>query len=292
MNNLFTNIHPVNEILSTTFEEIESRSLGTSVAGISVNFYDFDAMTQGLQRGDLMILGGRPAMGKTSMGMNIAKNVAQIHNLPVCIFNLEMSKEQLTYRLLSMEVGIESGRLRTGRLAKDQWPLLGQGINTLDQVPIFISDSPQITVKEMIATCKKIKQQDEKELGLVLVDYLQLMNGAISEFRDDELSRITRQLKVMACELEVPIIVLSQLNRGVESRRNKRPMLSDIRDSAAIENNADLVVMVYRDEHYNANTCDRGITQLITCKHRNGLIGTVKLLFEPQFKRSRNLAVP
>ena len=167
---------PVSEVLTTTFDEIESRSLGTSVAGIPVNFYDFDAMTQGLQRGDLMILGGRPAMGKTSMGMNIAKNVAQLHDLPVCIFNFEMSKEQLTYRLLSMEVGIESGRLRTGRLAQDEWPLLGQGINTLGRMPLFISDDPQITVKEMITTCKKIKKQHNKVLGLVLVDYLQLMD--------------------------------------------------------------------------------------------------------------------
>ena len=238
-----------------------------------------------------MILGGRPAMGKTSMGMNIAKNVAQIHDLPVCIFSLEMSKEQLTYRLLSMEVGIESGRLRTGRLAQDEWPLLGQGINSLGRMPIFISDDPQITVKEMIATCKKIKKKEEKELGLVLVDYLQLMDGPVPEFRDDELSRITRQLKVMACELQVPIIVLSQLNRRIEARSNKRPMLSDIRESGSIENNADLVVMVYRDEYYNPETIDRGITELITCKHRNVPLGTVKLLFEPQFTRFRNLEV-
>ena len=154
---------PVAEVLTTTFAEIESRSLGTSVSGVPVNFYDFDAMTQGLQRGDLMILGGRPAMGKTSMGMNLAKNVAQLHDLPVCIFSLEMSKEQITYRLLSMEVGIESGRLRTGRLAKDEWPLLAQGINTLGQMPIFISDDPQITVKEMIATCKKIKKKEKHQ---------------------------------------------------------------------------------------------------------------------------------
>ena len=283
-------LFPVAEVLTTTFAEIESRSLGTSVSGVPVNFYDFDAMTQGLQRGDLMILGGRPAMGKTSMGMNIAKNVAQIHDFPVCIFNFEMSKEQLTYRLLSMEVGIESGRLRTGRLAQDEWPLLGQGINSLGRMPIFISDDPQITVKEMIATCKKIKKKEEKELGLVLVDYLQLMDGPVPEFRDDELSRITRQLKAMACELQVPIIVLSQLNRRIEARSNKRPMLSDIRESGSIENNADLVVMMYRDEYYYAETCDRGITELITCKHRNGPVGTVKLLFEPEFTRFRNLA--
>jgi len=290
MNNFFSNIYPINEILSTNFEEIESRSLGTSVAGIPVNFYDFDAMTQGLQRGDLIILGGRPAMGKTSMGMNLAKNVAQLHDLPVCIFSLEMSKEQLTYRLLSMEVGIESGRLRTGRLSSDEWPLLGQGINTLGQLPIFIADDPRMTVENMIAKCAMVKQQQEKELGLILVDYLQLMDGQVYTSRDDELSGITRCLKAMAAELKVPVIVLSQLNRRLESRINKRPMLSDLRESSSIENNADLVVMMYRDEYYTADSIERGITELIVCKHRNGPVGTVKLLFEPEFTRFRNLA--
>ena len=142
----------------------------------------------------------------------------------------------------------------------------------------------------MIATCKKIKKRYKKELGLVLVDYLQLMDGPIPEFRADELSRITRQLKAMAGELDVPVIALSQLNRRIESRSNKRPMLSDLRECGSIENNADLVVMMYRDEYYNPETCDRGITELITCKHRNGPVGTVKLLFEPQYTRFRNLA--
>ncbi|KGG17193.1 Replicative DNA helicase [Prochlorococcus sp. MIT 0603] len=290
MNTLFSNIFPINQILSTTFEEIESRSLGTIVTGIPVNFYDFDAMTQGLQPGDLMILGGRPAMGKTSMGMNLAKNIAQVHDLPVCIFSLEMSKEQLIYRLLSMEVGIESGRLRTGRLRHDEWPLLGQGINTLGQMPIFIADDPKMTVENLHAKCELVKQQQGKELGLVLVDYLQLMDEPLYNSRDDELSRITRYLKAMAAELKVPVIVLSQLNRRLESRINKRPMLSDLRESSSIENNADLVVMMYRDEYYNPETPDRGITELIVCKHRNGPIGTVKLLFEPDFTRFRNLA--
>ncbi len=282
-------LSPVAEVLTTTFDEIESRSLGTH-AGVPVNFYDFDALTQGLQRGGLMILGGRPAMGKTSMGMNLAKNIAQIHELPVCIFSLEMSKEQIAYRLLSMEVGIESGRLRTGHLTQDEWPVLGQGINTLGQLPIFFSDDPHITVEEMTEKCKKIKKQHKKELGLVIVDYVQLMDGPVPEFRDDELSRITRQLKAMAGELDVPVIALSQLNRRIESRSNKRPMLSDLRECGSIENNADLVVMMYRDEYYNPETCDRGITELITCKHRNGPVGTVRLLFEPQYTRFRNLA--
>ena len=277
------------KILSGLFEQIESRSLGTSVAGLPVNFYDFDAMTQGLHRGDLIVLGGRPAMGKTSLALNIAKNIAQIYKLPVCIFTLEMSIEQLTYRLLSMEVGIETSRLRTGRLQDDEWPYLGEAIESLGQLPIFITDKSKITVIEMIAKCQEIKEQKKSELGLVVIDYLQFMDGTLYSSRDEELSKILIQLKEMAKLLHVPVIVLSQLNRSVEYRRNKRPMLSDLRETESLESHADLVTMVYRDEYYNPETVDRGITELITCKHRNGPLGTVKLLFEPQFTRFRNI---
>tara|TARA_Y100001968_G_C19438550_1_gene761196 strand:+ start:1473 stop:2885 length:1413 start_codon:yes stop_codon:yes gene_type:complete len=281
---------PAAEILTSTFNEIESRSLGTSVAGIPVNFYDLDAMTQGLQRSDLIIVAGRPAMGKTSIVLNIAKNVAQLHDLPVCIFSLEMSKEQLTYRLLSMEVGIESGRLRTGRLQQEEWPLLGQGIDTLGQLPIFIDDKPNLGVLEMRSLCRRLMAEQGKELGLVVIDYLQLMEGSTPDNRVQELSRITRGLKGLAREMKVPVIALSQLSRGVESRTNKRPMLSDLRESGSIEQDSDLVLMIYRDEYYNPETPDRGITELIVTKHRNGPVGTIKLLFEPQFTRFRNLA--
>ena len=281
---------PTAEILTTTFNEIESRSLGTSVAGIPVNFYDLDAMTQGLQRSDLIIVAGRPAMGKTSIVLNLAKNVAQLHSLPVCVFSLEMSKEQLTYRLLSMEVGIESGRLRTGRLNQEEWPLLGQGINTLGQLPIYIDDKPNSGVLEMRSLCRRLIAEQGKELGLIVIDYLQLMEGSTPDNRVQEISRITRGLKAMARELKVPVIALSQLSRGVESRTNKRPMLSDLRESGSIEQDADLVLMIYRDEYYNPETPDRGVTEVIVTKHRNGPIGTVKLLFEPEFTRFRNLA--
>ena len=278
------------EILTSTFNEIESRSLGTSVAGIPVNFYDLDAMTQGFQRSDLIIVAGRPSMGKTSMVLNLAKNVAQSQDLPVCVFSLEMSKEQLTYRLLSMEVGIESGRLRTGRLQQEEWPLLGEGINSLGQLPIFIDDKPNLSVLEMRSLCRRLIAEQKKELGLIVIDYLQLMEGTTPDNRVQELSRITRGLKSMARELKVPVVALSQLSRGVESRTNKRPMLSDLRESGSIEQDADLVLMIYRDEYYNPETEDRGITEIIVTKHRNGPVGTVKLLFEPQFTRFRNLA--
>mgnify|MGYP001377641390 FL=1 len=225
----------VSNILTRNFEEIEDRSRGLSVAGIPVNFYDFDALTQGLQRGNLIVLGGRPAMGKTSLALNMAKNVAQIHNLPVCVFGLEMSKEQLTYRLISSEVGIETSRLRTGRLQEDEWPDLGKGIERLGELPIFITDKSNITVDEMISKCQGIKEQHKSKLGLVVIDYLQLMDGPLCESRDEELSKVVVQLKEMAKVLQVPVIVLSQLNRAIEHRKNKRPMLSDIRETQSLQ---------------------------------------------------------
>ena len=283
---------PTSEILTKTFEEIENNSTGKAIAGIPVNFYDLDAMTQGLQRSDLIIVAGRPAMGKTSIVLNMAKSVAQIHELPVCIFSLEMSKEQLTYRLLSMEVGIESSRLKTGRLQQEEWPLLGEGINTLGQLPMYIDDKPNSSVLEMRSLCRRLIAEQKKELGLIIIDYLQLMEGSNTDNRVQEISRITRGLKGMARELKVPVVALSQLSRGVESRTNKRPMLSDLRESGSIEQDADLVLMIYRDEYYNPETTDRGITEVIVTKHRNGPIGTIKLLFEPKFTRFRNLAAP
>ena len=278
------------EILTTTFNEIEARSLGKEELGIKTLFYDLDALTQGFQRSDLIIVAGRPSMGKTSMVLNMARNVAKSQELPVCVFSLEMSKEQLTYRLLSLEVGIESGRLKTGRLSPDQWPLLGEGIDSLSQTPIFIDDKPNLSVLEMRALCRRLIAEQKKELGLIVIDYLQLMEGTTPDNRVQELSRITRGLKGMARELNVPVIALSQLSRGVESRNNKRPLLSDLRESGSIEQDADLVCMIYRDEYYNPDTEDKGIAEIIITKNRNGPTNTVKLLFEPQYTRFRNIA--
>ena len=281
---------PAVEILTSTFNEIESRSMGDAVAGIPVNFYDLDAVTQGLQRSDLIIVAGRPAMGKTSIVLTMAKNVAALHQLPVCMFSLEMSKEQLTYRLLSMETGIESGRLRTGRLSQEEWPLLGQGMSSLSQLPIFIDDKPDSSVMDMRSLCRQLMARQRGDLGMVVVDYLQLMEGSNSDNRAQDLSVITRGLKQLARELQVPVVALSQLNRGVESRTNKRPMLSDLRESGSIEQDADLVLMIYRDEYYNPETPDKGLAEVIVTKHRNGPVGTIKLLFESQYTRFRNLA--
>ncbi|NET38985.1 MAG: replicative DNA helicase [Cyanothece sp. SIO1E1] len=225
----------------------------------------------------------------TSFVLNIARNIAAFHKLPVSIFSLEMSKEQLVYRLLSSEVQIESGRLRSGRVSQNEWGPLGHGISALSQLPIFIDDTPNISVTEMRSKARRLQAEQGGALGLILIDYLQLMEGS-GDNRVQELSKMTRSLKGLARELSVPIIALSQLSRGVESRTNKRPMMSDLRESGAIEQDADLIMMLYREEYYEPDTPDRGITEVIVTKHRNGPTGTIKLLFEPQFTRFRNLA--
>ena len=280
------------DVLTQTFSEIERLSTGMATPGLSCGFYDLDAMTQGFQRSDLVIVAGRPSMGKTSFVLNIARNIAAYHKLPIAIFSLEMSKDQLVQRLLASEVRIESGRLRAGRISQNEWEPLGHAISTLSQLPIFIDDTPNLGANEMRSQARRLQAEQGGALGLVLIDYLQLMEGSGSENRVQVLSRITRSLKGLARELNVPVIALSQLSRGVESRTEKRPMMSDLRESGSIEQDADLVMMLYRDEYYNKDTPDRGIAEVIISKHRNGPTGTVKLLFEPQFTQFRNLASP
>ncbi len=282
------------DVLNANYEDIENTSLGNKEQGIRSGFYDFDALTQGLNRGDLIVLGGRPAMGKTSISLNIALNIAERNSFPVCIFSLEMSKEQITYRLMSMDSGIESGRLRTGRLQQDEWPVLAKSVENIGRRKIYINDKSTISIKEIQDICSTIKDQSKnKKLGLIVIDFVQLMEldqTSLDISRDDELTKIAIKLKKLAIELDVPLLVTSQLEREIERRNNKRPMLSDIKDTTALEGFADLITMIYRDEYYEPETEDRGITELITCKHRNGPVGTVKLLFEPQFTRFRNLA--
>lgn len=227
----------------------------------------------------------------TSFVLNIARNIAAFHKLPVAVFSLEMSKEQLVQRLLASEVRIESGRLRAGRISQNEWEPLGHAISTLSQLPIFIDDTPSISITEMRSKARRLQAEQGGALGLVMLDYLQLMEGG-SDNRVQELSKVTRALKSLARELNVPVIALSQLSRSVESRTNKRPMMSDLRESGAIEQDADLIMMLYRDEYYNPDTPDRGIAEVILSKHRNGPTGTVKLLFESQFTQFRNLATP
>ena len=277
------------EVLTQTYADIESRSIGQTLPGLACGFYDLDAMTQGFQRGDLIIVAGRPSMGKTSYVLNVARNIASYHKLPVALFSLEMSRPQLMLRLLSSEVRIESSRLRAGRLNAQEWEPLAHEVSKLSQLPLYIDDTPNLTVTEMRSRCRRLQAEYGGALGLVVIDYLQLMGGN-SENRVQMLSQITRGLKGLARELSVPVIALSQLSRGVESRTDKRPMMSDLRESGAIEQDADLIMMLYRDEYYNKDTVDRGIAEIIINKHRNGPTGTVKLLFEPQYTQFRNLS--
>ncbi|MEM8503883.1 MAG: replicative DNA helicase [Cyanobacteria bacterium P01_D01_bin.1] len=225
----------------------------------------------------------------TSFVLNVARNIADTHKQPVAIFSLEMSKQQLIYRLLSSESKIESGRLRTGRIGQHEWGPMGHAINTLSELPIFIDDTPGIGVTEIRSKARRLQAEQGGALGLILIDYLQLMEGS-GDNRVQELSKITRSLKALARELNVPVIALSQLSRGVESRTNKRPMMSDLRESGAIEQDADLIMMLYREEYYDPDTPDRGIAEIILTKHRNGPTGTVKLLFQPEYTQFLNRA--
>ncbi|MBD2212012.1 replicative DNA helicase [Nostoc linckia FACHB-104] len=281
----------ISDTLISNFQDIEERNQGIALPGITCSFYDLDALTSGFQRSDLIIVAARPAMGKTAFCLNLAYNIAASHRMPVAVFSLEMSKEQLVQRLLASEAGIESGYLRSGRLSQAQWEPLSRAIGMLSEMPIFIDDTPNLTVTQMRSQARRLQAEQGMELGLIVIDYLQLMEGA-GDNRVQELSKITRSLKGLARELSVPVIALSQLSRGVEARTNKRPMLSDLRESGSIEQDADLVIMLYRDDYYNNDSPDRGIAEVIVAKHRNGPTGTVKLLFDPQFTKFKNLARP
>lgn len=224
----------ISETLIQTFENIEIHQQGLALPGLTCGFYDLDAMTGGLQRSDLIIIAGRPAMGKTSFALNLGRNIAEFHKLPVAVFSLEMSKEQLVQRMLSGEAGIESNRLRSGRIAQNEWEALSIAIGNLSELPLFIDDTPNITITDIRSKCRRLQAEQGGKMGLILLDYLQLMEGSSPDNRVQELSRITRGLKQLARELNVPIITLSQLSRGVEARTNKRPMMSDLRESGCL----------------------------------------------------------
>lgn len=280
---------PISDTLIDTFTEIQNFQEKLALPGLSSNFYDLDAlMGGGFQRSDLIIIAGRPAMGKTSFALNIASNIAKEHDLAVAIFSLEMSREQLAMRLLSSEGKLESSRLRTGRITEQEMEPLMTAMGKLSELPIYIDDSGNLTVMQMRSEVRRLQAEKKGKLGLVLIDYLQLMQGS-SDNRVQELSRITRSLKGLAREINAPIIALSQLSRAVEQRTNKRPMLSDLRESGSIEQDADLVMMLYRDEYYHPDTVDQGIAEVIIAKHRNGPTGQVKLIFRPELTQFLNM---
>ena len=278
------------DLLHRNFAEIENISLGNASAGIPTSFYDFDAMTQGLRRGDLIAFAGRPSMGKTSLALQFARNVAG-QNLPVCFFGFDLSKEELAYRILGMEVGIEIGRIRTGRFTSEEWQLVYEKNAKLESLPIFLEDKKDISIDEIKNRCRNISlTNDEKSLGLIVIDSYHMMKHSNLHDYQAQLERNTKELKNLAKELNVPVLITAPISGRVEERENCRPMLSDIRDSDVLEDCGDIIVMLYRDEYYDPETEDRGIAELIVTTHRNGPVGTVKMLFEPQFGRYRNLA--
>jgi replicative DNA helicase len=283
---------PLAATLADTFNNIEALHQQLTTPGLSSEFYDLDAMLSGFQRSDLIILAARPSMGKTALALSVAANIAKIHQLPVAIFSLEMSKEQLAMRLLSSEAGIEGNRLRSGRLSQSDLDPLTQSMVNLSALPLFIDDMANITVMQIRSQVRRLQSEQGGKIGMVLIDYIQLMEGSTPDNRVQELSRITRSLKALAREVQAPVIALSQLSRAVESRTNKRPMLSDLRESGSIEQDADVVLMIYRDEYYNPDSPERGVAEINIAKHRNGPTGVVKLLFQSEFTRFVNLQKP
>lgn len=279
---------PTSQSVGEVFAEIEKRSTGDVLPGLSCGFYDIDSMTQGFQRSDLILAAARPAMGKTSLFLAIARNIAEIHSQPVIIFSLEMSEKQLLIRLLSAEASIDSTRLRSGKVADNEWGKLADATARISALPLQIHDQPEISVADIRHHCRHTKAT-HGSLGGVFIDYLQLMDGG-GDNRVQDLAKITRSLKGLARELDVPVFALSQLSRGVESRTNKRPMLSDLRESGALEQDSDIVMMLYREEYYDPDTSDRGIAEIILAKHRNGPTGTVKLLFDAPYTKFLNRA--
>lgn len=259
-----------------------------TVTGIPTGFIDLDYKTAGLQPSDFILLAARPSMGKTALALNIAQHVAFRANECVAIFSLEMSKEQLVNRLFSLESHVDAQHIRTGQLSDTEWQDLIAGAGTIGKSELIIDDTPGISLAEMRSKCRKYKL--EHDLKLIIIDYLQLMSGSgKSDSRQQEVSDISRGLKSLARELNVPIISLSQLSRAVESRPDKRPMLSDLRESGAIEQDADVVMFIYRDDYYNHDSEKKGIAEVIIAKQRNGPIGTVDLAWMPEYTRFANL---
>jgi replicative DNA helicase len=279
----------IKHIVETSFQRIEERYENRdSLSGVPSGFYDLDALTSGFQSSDLIIVAARPSMGKTALCLNIAQHVAVEHKIPVAVFSLEMSKEQLVSRMLCSEASIDANRLRTGHLHTNDWTHLAMAMGRLGEAPIFIDDSALLNVLEIRAKARRLKAE-MKGLGLIIVDYIQLLQGRKqTDNRVQEVSEISRSLKTLAREINVPVIALSQLSRAVEARQNKRPMLSDLRESGSIEQDSDLVMFIYRDEYYNPESERRGEAEIIIAKQRNGPTGTVDLLYQASITRFLN----
>jgi replicative DNA helicase len=277
------------QILPKTIDRLDMLSHSTSdITGISTGFAEMDKMTSGLQRGELIIIAGRPSMGKTTLAINIAENAAIGNQVPAAIFSMEMSAEQLSFRMLSSIGRINQSRLRNGRLLDEDWPRVDSAVSMMSNAPIFIDDGGSLTPTDVRSRSRRLKR--EHGLGLIVVDYLQLMqvSGTV-ENRATEISEISRSLKALAKELDVPVIALSQLNRSVEQRNDKKPVMSDLRESGALEQDADLIVFIYREEVYDRETPRKGVADIIIGKQRNGPVGEFQLTFLGEYTRFENL---
>lgn len=285
---------PIRAIMGNVVDRIDflTRNRDT-LMGVPTGFTLLDRLLGGLQKSDLIILAARPAMGKTSLALNVALNAAKRYMARVAVFSLEMSNEQLVQRLLSMETGIDSHRLRLGQVHEDEWPILLEAANVLAGANVFIDDTPAATVNEIRTKCRRL--YSEHGLDMVMIDYMQLMSGqggaGRGENRQQEISYISRSLKALARELNVPVIALSQLSRAVESRSDKRPMLSDLRESGSIEQDADVVMFIYRDDYYNEDSEQQNIADVIVAKHRHGSTGAISLFFRKELTQFRDLEI-
>jgi replicative DNA helicase len=283
----------IKDVLVSAFNELEKLyNQKGKISGITTGFIEMDKMTSGLHNSDLLILAARPAMGKSAFAINIATNAAVKANVPVAIFNLEMSKEQVVNRILCSEAMVDSNKLRTGQLDDEDWMKLASTSGILSEAPIYIDDTPGISIMEIRAKCRKLKM--EKNIGLIVIDYLQLITASNTKkngSREQEISEISRSLKILAKELDVPVIALSQLSRSAEKRQDdKRPMLSDLRESGAIEQDADIVMFIYREDYYNPETENKNVAEIIFAKHRGGSTGTVNLRWLGNYTKFLDLA--
>ena len=279
------------ELLNEIFIDLKERFLDSSLIGLKSGFHDLDSIIQGFQKSDFIIIAGRPSMGKTALSLNIAINVIQSSKLPILFFSLEMSKEQIMYRLLAMETNVNQMRLKNGKLSQNDWIKVNKMVNILSKLPLFIDDTSDLSIQSIRSKIKTL-MFEQNQVGLVIIDYLQLMQNSRSkiENRVQELSKITRSLKILAREFNIPIIALSQLSRNVENRVEKKPVLSDLRESGSIEQDADLVLMLYRKHYYDYNDSEQSNEiELIIAKQRNGPIGTIKLKFNEKSNKFDNL---
>ena len=281
---------PIKDVLVDSFTQLEELyNRKQHITGVPTGFTELDYKTAGLHPSDLVLIAARPAMGKSAFALNIAANAALKANVPVVVFSLEMSKEQMVNRILCSEAMVDSNKVRTGKLDEEDWEKLAGSIGPLSEAEIYIDDTPGISVMEIRAKCRKLKL--EKNIGLVVIDYLQLVQGTNKRggSREQEISEISRSLKMLAKEIGVPVIALSQLSRAVEQRPDHRPMLSDLRESGAIEQDADIVMFLYRDDYYNQESEKKDIAEVIIAKHRGGSTGTVELLWLGNYTKFVNL---